>query len=88
MPDAGLDLNCCTRLCDSARSYLAGAFDERRQVGFRQVMQHLNMPGYGRSEKRAGQRTSLDVQTEVFLEVLAHWKLSRPLVVAHDFGGQ
>lgn len=46
-----------------------------------------DMPGYGRSEKREGQRTSLDVQGQVFVEMLEHWKLERPLVVAHDFGG-
>ena len=46
-----------------------------------------DMPGYGRSEKRPEQRTSLDVQGEVFAEMLAHWGLARPLVVAHDFGG-
>ncbi len=46
-----------------------------------------DMPGYGRSEKRAEQRTSLDVQGLVFAEMLTHWGLSRPRVVAHDFGG-
>ncbi|MFC3228086.1 alpha/beta fold hydrolase [Marinibaculum pumilum] len=46
-----------------------------------------DMPGYGRSAKSAGQRTSLDVQGEVFAEMLDHWGLSRPRVVAHDFGG-
>ncbi len=46
-----------------------------------------DMPGYGRSEKRAEQRTSLDVQGQVFAEMLDHWELSRPRVVAHDFGG-
>ncbi|MEZ5639107.1 MAG: alpha/beta hydrolase [Burkholderiaceae bacterium] len=46
-----------------------------------------DMPGYGRSGKSAGQRTSLDVQGEVFAEMLAHWKLDRPTVVVHDFGG-
>ena len=46
-----------------------------------------DMPGYGRSEKRAEQRTSLDVQGQVFAEMLDHWGLSRPRVVAHDFGG-
>lgn len=46
-----------------------------------------DMPGYGQSEMRGGQRTSLDVQGEVFAEMLAHWRLSRPSVVAHDFGG-
>ena len=46
-----------------------------------------DMPGYGRSDKGAGMRTSLDVQSEVFAVMLDHWGLSRPLVVAHDMGG-
>lgn len=46
-----------------------------------------DMPGYGRSAKHAHQRTSLDVQGQVFAEMLKHWGLSRPRVIAHDFGG-
>jgi len=46
-----------------------------------------DMPGYGRSEKGAGMRTSLDVQGETFAVMLEHWGLSRPVVVAHDMGG-
>lgn len=46
-----------------------------------------DMPGYGQSDKAADQRTSLDVQGEIFAEMLGHWKLERPKVVAHDFGG-
>lgn len=46
-----------------------------------------DMPGYGRSEKTATQRTSLDVQGQMFGAMLEHWQLKRPLVVAHDFGG-
>jgi pimeloyl-ACP methyl ester carboxylesterase len=46
-----------------------------------------DMPGYGRSAKSPEQRTSLDVQGQVFAEMLAYWNLERPLVVAHDFGG-
>lgn len=46
-----------------------------------------DMPGYGQSEKFPEHRTSLDVQGEVFSEMLAHWKLDRPAVIAHDFGG-
>ena len=46
-----------------------------------------DMPGYGQSEKRSCQRTSLDVQGEVFREMIEYWKLNRPMVVAHDFGG-
>ncbi|PTX56442.1 pimeloyl-ACP methyl ester carboxylesterase [Litoreibacter ponti] len=46
-----------------------------------------DMPGFGRSEMRAGQATSLDVQGEVFAEMLDHWGLDAPSVWAHDFGG-
>ncbi|MEM7777074.1 MAG: alpha/beta hydrolase [Pseudomonadota bacterium] len=46
-----------------------------------------DMPGYGQSEKRPDQRTSIDVQGEVFAEMMGHWGLSRPHVIAHDFGG-
>jgi pimeloyl-ACP methyl ester carboxylesterase len=46
-----------------------------------------DMPGYGRSYKGGDQRTGLDVQGKVFAEMLAHWGLDRPMVVAHDFGG-
>lgn len=46
-----------------------------------------DMPGYGQSAKDPGQRTSLDVLGQVFAEMLAHWGLDRPRVLAHDFGG-
>lgn len=46
-----------------------------------------DMPGYGQSDKRPEQATSLDVQGNVFAQMLAHWKLDAPSVVAHDFGG-
>ncbi|MFF7203214.1 alpha/beta fold hydrolase [Streptomyces sp. NPDC008141] len=46
-----------------------------------------DMPGYGASEKSAGQDVSLAAQGRVFTELLAHWGLEEPLVVAHDFGG-
>ncbi|OKI09200.1 alpha/beta hydrolase [Streptomyces sp. CB02923] len=48
-----------------------------------------DMPGYGASEKAAGQDVSLPRQAEVFTELLAHWGLGdrEPTVVAHDFGG-
>ncbi|GAA2574399.1 MULTISPECIES: alpha/beta fold hydrolase [Streptomyces] len=46
-----------------------------------------DMPGYGRSEKYAGQDVSLAAQGRVFHELLGHWGLAEPLVVAHDFGG-
>ncbi|MFI6026132.1 alpha/beta fold hydrolase [Amycolatopsis magusensis] len=46
-----------------------------------------DMPGYGGSAKFDGQDVSLAAQGRVFAELLAHWDLERPAVVAHDFGG-
>ncbi|MCA1226888.1 MULTISPECIES: alpha/beta fold hydrolase [unclassified Saccharopolyspora] len=46
-----------------------------------------DMPGYGTSEKCDGQDVSLAAQGRVFAELLEHWGLERPAVVAHDFGG-
>jgi pimeloyl-ACP methyl ester carboxylesterase len=46
-----------------------------------------DMLGYGASEKRAGQDVSLAAQTRLFAELLDHWQLDEPPVVAHDFGG-
>jgi pimeloyl-ACP methyl ester carboxylesterase len=46
-----------------------------------------DMPGYGRSSKDADHRISLDVQGELLGDLLSYWRLSRPHVVAHDYGG-
>ncbi|MFF1381600.1 alpha/beta fold hydrolase [Streptomyces sp. NPDC058308] len=46
-----------------------------------------DLPGYGASEMRDGQDVSLAAQGRVLTELLAHWGLDRPAVVAHDFGG-
>lgn len=46
-----------------------------------------DMPGYGRSDKHPKQRTSLDVQGRVLCEMLDHWRLDAPAIVAHDIGG-
>lgn len=46
-----------------------------------------DMPGYGRSSMEADHRVSLDVQGQLFADLLAHWQLDRPHVVAHDYGG-
>ncbi|TFV61810.1 UNVERIFIED_ORG: alpha/beta fold hydrolase [Bacillus sp. AZ43] len=49
---------------------------------------HLwDMPGYGSSSKDPDHRVSLDVQGELFADLLDHWGLDAPHVVAHDFGG-
>ena len=46
-----------------------------------------DMPGYGASSKHPEHRVSLDVQGELFSELLAFWELRSPHVVAHDYGG-
>lgn len=47
----------------------------------------FDLLGYGESEKRDGQNVSLGVQNSVLAEMLDHWSLKKPEVVAHDFGG-
>lgn len=54
---------------------------EHRQVFYYDLL------GYGRSEMRANQDVSLAVQGRLFGALLSHWRLSKPDVVAHDFGG-
>jgi pimeloyl-ACP methyl ester carboxylesterase len=46
-----------------------------------------DMPGYGSSESGRDQELSLAALTRVFVELLDHWQLTAPLVVAHDSGG-
>ncbi|MFM9366622.1 alpha/beta fold hydrolase [Streptomyces sp. Da 82-17] len=46
-----------------------------------------DLPGYGASEMRDGQDVTLRQQARVFAELLDHWGLDAPAVVAHDFGG-
>lgn len=43
--------------------------------------------GYGQSEQRQGQDVSLGMQNLLLAELLDHWGVERPDVVAHDFGG-
>jgi pimeloyl-ACP methyl ester carboxylesterase len=45
------------------------------------------MPGYGESSKHAKHRVSLDLQSELFTDLLTFWELGSPHVVAHDYGG-
>jgi pimeloyl-ACP methyl ester carboxylesterase len=54
---------------------------EQRQVFYYDLL------GYGRSEMRPNQDVSLAVQGRLFAALLRHWGLTRPDVVAHDFGG-
>ncbi|WP_017586198.1 alpha/beta fold hydrolase [Nocardiopsis ganjiahuensis] len=60
---------------------VAAALAPRYRVHF------WDMPGYGTSEMRSGQPVSLAAQGRVFAELLTHWGLRSPRVVAHDFGG-
>jgi pimeloyl-ACP methyl ester carboxylesterase len=46
-----------------------------------------DMLGYGASEQRAAQDVSLAAQGRLFAQLLDHWELDAPAVVAHDFGG-
>jgi pimeloyl-ACP methyl ester carboxylesterase len=46
-----------------------------------------DMPGYGASSKDPGHAVSLDVQGELLTDLLVHWGLAAPHVVAHDYGG-
>ncbi|MCI2237699.1 alpha/beta fold hydrolase [Paenibacillus sp. TRM 82003] len=49
---------------------------------------HLwDMPGYGASSKDPEHAVSLDVQGELLTDLLRHWDLDAPHVVAHDVGG-
>ena len=47
----------------------------------------FDLLGYGESEKAENQDVSLGIQNVVLSELLEHWGLTRPDVVAHDFGG-
>jgi pimeloyl-ACP methyl ester carboxylesterase len=58
-----------------------------RALAGRHLVFVWDMPGYGVSAKFDGQDVSLAAQGRVFTELLAHWGLADPAVVAHDFGG-
>src|SRR4051794_6938352 len=46
-----------------------------------------DMPGYGESSKDPEHRVSLDLQGELLHDLLEHWGVNRPHVIAHDYGG-
>lgn len=46
-----------------------------------------DMPGYGRSSKLEEHAVDLGTQGELIRDLLDHWELEAPHVVAHDFGG-
>lgn len=46
-----------------------------------------DMLGYGTSTMANGQDVSLAAQGRLFAELLSHWELDEPHVIAHDYGG-
>lgn len=46
-----------------------------------------DMPGYGQSSKLGEHAIDLGTQGELFRDLLEHWDLRSPHVVAHDYGG-
>lgn len=53
----------------------------------RRTVYVFDLLGYGRSEMGPHLDVSLGVQNRVLSALLAHWDLTAPEVVAHDFGG-
>lgn len=53
----------------------------------RRTIFYFDLLGYGQSEMRSGQDVSLGVQNRLLQALLGHWGVTRPDVVAHDFGG-
>lgn len=47
----------------------------------------FDLLGFGQSEQREGQDLSLAAHARNFAQLLDHWELSHPSVVAHDIGG-
>ncbi|WP_309126855.1 alpha/beta fold hydrolase [Microbacterium sp.] len=58
-----------------------------RALAARFTVHVWDMPGYGASSKRPEHAVDLGVQGEIFARLLREWALTRPHVVAHDFGG-
>jgi len=48
---------------------------------------YFDLLGYGQSARAAVPDVSLGVQNQLLSELLDHWQIERPDVVAHDFGG-
>jgi pimeloyl-ACP methyl ester carboxylesterase len=48
---------------------------------------YFDLLGYGQSDRSGVADVSLGVQNHLLAELLDHWQLDRPDIVAHDFGG-
>ncbi|RCW40060.1 pimeloyl-ACP methyl ester carboxylesterase [Halopolyspora algeriensis] len=62
-------------------------------VAFAEALAHdfsvylWDMPGYGQSSKQPDHAVDLGTQAELLDDLLRHWDLPAPHVVAHDYGG-
>lgn len=50
------------------------------------AVHYYDMVGYGQSDKGPGD-VSLGIQDRLLVRLIAHWGLSDPCVIGHDFGG-
>ena len=56
-------------------------------LAIRWTVYAFDLLGYGASEKSDGQDVSLGVQNRLLAALFNEWRLERPDVLAHDFGG-
>ncbi|WP_421856587.1 alpha/beta fold hydrolase [Marinomonas sp.] len=47
----------------------------------------FDLVGYGQSEKGTGQDVSLAIQNELLAFLIHEWRLDKPEILCHDFGG-
>lgn len=57
------------------------------QLADSRTIYYFDLVGYGVSEMREGQDVSLAVQNKILAALFAEWGLTRPDILAHDFGG-
>ncbi|MFK7855550.1 MAG: alpha/beta fold hydrolase [Granulosicoccus sp.] len=48
---------------------------------------YYDLIGYGQSDMLASQSVSLDVQGNLLAKLIDYWQLTKPSVIAHDYGG-
>ena len=53
----------------------------------RWTVYYFDLLGYGLSDMRDQQDVSLSVQNRLLVSLFAEWKIDRPDVLCHDFGG-
>jgi pimeloyl-ACP methyl ester carboxylesterase len=50
------------------------------------TVHYFDLLGYGQSDKPDG-NVSLGIQNQILDQLIDHWKLERPAIIGHDFGG-